>query len=271
MWQKINAMVRTKTILSAFLLSAFFVLLVSAVGLPTMQSGMEQKIGMPIFTMYQIALAAVGILLMRKLQVFCPGDFKTKNLGKGLLLGWVAFALMAIMFVASFSSRTEYFVAPEPLFLLTVILFPLSTGLLEEVVFRGIVLKILLKKMAGTKNGIIYAFIISATLFAAVHSIHLIWAAPIEVVADLLFPLAGGMYLGAVYLRAKTLIAPILLHWLMNLSGGIFAAFTSPEYTATKTTLSDVVSIALVGALPLIIAAFVLQRKVKPEDLCMRI
>ena len=173
--------------------------------------------------------------------------------------------LIAIIVFTSFSNRSEYFTKPEPLFLLTVILFPFSTGLLEEVIFRGTILKLLLKNMGGTKKGMINAFIISALLFAVAHSTHLIWATPIEVLADLIFAMAGGMLIGAIYLRTKTLIVPILLHWLLNLSGGIFDAFTSHGYTAAGATLGDII-IMLIVAIPLIITAFVLLRKIKPEE-----
>jgi len=270
MWQKINNFVRANAILSAFLFSAVFLLLSVAVGLPTMQGGMERKIGMPILTVYQVVLTVIGILFMRKLQVLDKNDFKFINIGKGFLLGWIVLVLSAVMVLFGFLNRSEYFVKPEPLFLLTVILFPLSTGLLEEVVFRGIVLKILLRKTGGTKKGIISAFIISAALFAVVHLIHLMWKSPIDVTGDLLFAIAGGMFLGAIYLRTKTLIAPILLHWLLNLSGGIFDAFTSPEYTIPEATLDNVIIITLIAALPLIIGAFVLLRKVKPENIVER-
>ena len=229
----------------------------------------DPKIGMPIFTAYQIVLAIIGILFMRKLQVLDEDDFKFKNIVKGLLLGWLVFVLMAIIVLTSFSNRSEYFIKSEPLFLLVVILFPFSTGLLEEVVFRGIVLKILLKKMGDTKKGIINAFIISAALFAVVHSVHLIWTTPIEVAADLIFAMSGGILLGAIYLRTKTLVVPILLHWLLNLSGGIFTAFTSPEYSPAGATLDDVI-VMLIVAIPLIITSFVLLRKVKPEEITGR-
>ena len=140
MWQKINGFVRANTVISSLLIVVFFMLLSTAVGLPTMQGSLEQKTGMPIMMVYQVLLAAIGILFMRKLQVLAVGDFKFNNIGRGLLLGWLVFVLMAIIVLTSFSSRSEYFVVPEPLFLLTVILFPFSTGLLEEVVFREIIL-----------------------------------------------------------------------------------------------------------------------------------
>lgn len=266
MWNPINKFVRANTVAAAFLLTLLFTLLSAAVGFPTMRGGMEPKIGMPVFTVYQAALAVLGIWLMCKLRVRAGDDFKCKNIGRGFLLGWVMFALMTVIVLTSYANRSDYFIKPDPLFLLTVILFPFSTGLLEEVVFRGIVLKILLQKMGGAKKGIINAFLVSAALFAAVHSIHLFWAAPLDVTVDLLLAVAGGVFMGSIYLRTKTLIPSILLHGLFNLAGGIFTAFTGPEYTISPTTLADVAILALIGAIPLLVAAFVLLRKVGPED-----
>ena len=262
MWQRINDLVNKHTIFSAFLLSAFFTAILTLVGLPTMQGTMEQNIGIPIMLVYQIALAAIGILFMKKLKVLDKSDFKLKNAGKGLLFGWIVFVLAIILVLSNYSNRSEYFITPEPLFLLTVLLFPFSTALLEETVYRGLVLKVLIKNMADTKKGMIVSFIVAVVLFAAVHSIHLIWTDPVEVVADVIFATAGATLFGAIYLRTKTLIATILLHGFMNLSGGIFIAFTSPEYTVPQATVSDIATMLIV-ALPLLILSFFLLRKVE--------
>ena len=120
-------------------------------------------------------------------------------------------------------------------------------------------------KMGGTERGMVGAFITSAVLFAVVHTVHMIFTDPVVVAGDLVFALSGGMFLGAIYLRTKTLVAPILLHWLLNLAAGIFAAFTGPGYTSAGTPLDNLMTSAVV-ALPLIIAAFVMLRKVKPGE-----
>ena len=256
----IKGFVDKYTVFSAFLFSLLFTVITALVGLPTMQGDMEQKTGMPIFALYQVVLAVIGILFMKMLKILDKNDFRFKNAGKGLLLGWIIFILIIVLVLSNYSNRSEYFIAPEPLFLITVILFPLSTALAEETIYRGLILKILLKKRADTKKGIISSLIISAALFAAVHSVHLIWADPVTVASDLIFAVAGGMLLGAVYIRAKTLVAPILLHWFMNLSGGIFAAFTSPEYATPQASVSDIITISIV-AVPIVISAFVLLEK----------
>ena len=119
-----------------------------------------------------------------------------------------------------------------------------------------------MKKIGDTKKGIINSFIISAVLFGVVHSVHLIWTDPVDVTATIIFAIAGGILLGAIYMRTKTLIAPILLHSFLNLAGEIFTAFTSPELPAPQATFSNVI-VMLIVALPLLISAFILLKKVE--------
>ena len=264
MQEKIDNMISTQPIFVAFILTLVFSLLSIAVGLPTMQGDMDKQVAMFIMALYQSFLAVLALIIMTKLKILSTTDFSFKNSGKGLLLGWIVFVLMAIIILSSYFARNEYFTSLNPPFLIIIILFTLSTGILEEVIFRGLILKILIPKNA-TKKNIILAFLISAALFSLVHLIHLFWAGPLDVIGDLLFAVAGGMLLGAIYLRTKTLIAPILLHWLLNLSGGIFEAFTSPEYLIAETNLNDVMVLALIAALPLVIVAFFLIRKVDTQ------
>jgi len=65
--------------MSAFLFVVLFTLLLTAVGLPTMQGGIELNVGMPILTAYQFILAIICILFMRKLRVLDEDDFKFKR------------------------------------------------------------------------------------------------------------------------------------------------------------------------------------------------
>ena len=197
MWQKINNFVRMHTVLSVLLLMVLFILLTTAVGLPILIGGIvEETIGMPIYIAYQLVLSVICIFLMKKLQVLDDNDFKFINIGKGFLLSWVIFLLAAVQFVLGLTSPPESgFLTPTPLYLITVILYPfIVSGLFEEVLFRGLVLKILLRKTGGTKKGIIGAFIISAALFGVVHSVHLFWDAPLGVFSSIVFATAGGFF-----------------------------------------------------------------------------
>jgi len=260
MWKKINDFVCRYRVLSAFLCAVLFVVLLTLVGLPTMQGTMEVKTGMAILTVYQIVMAVVGMFLMKKLQLFDEDDYSFRDIGKGILQGWVMLLLALLMVVVNYFSRSNYFIKPDILFVLISIIFPFSTGLLEEIVCRGLILKILLKKTDNTKETITKALIVSALLFGLAHLIHLFWASPIEVLSDFIVAFVGGLFLGAVYLRTKTLIVPILLHGIFNLSNIIFVPFTSLEFPVSQATFSDVIVVSVLIS-PLVISAFALLKK----------
>ena len=271
MWEKINNFVQKHTILSVFLLLVIFLLLTMVTGLLFITGDVvEEEIGMQTFIVSQFVLSVICIFLMKKLQVLDENDFKFINIGKGFLLGWVIILLAAVQFVSGLLSPFEGgFLTPTPLYLITVILYPfIVSGLFEEVLFRGLVLKMLLKKMGDTKKGIIGAFAISAALFGIAHSVNLLWEEPLAVFSTIVFATGGGFFLGAIYLRTKTLIAPILLHGILNLSGMIWWAFTTEGPTSTSaTTLADFAVTFLIAVLPLVIASYVLLRKVEPREL----
>ena len=271
MWQKINNFVQKHTIISVFLLLVIFLLLTMVTGLLFITGDIvEEAIGMQILIVSQFALSLICIFLMKKLQVLDEDDFKFINIGKGFLLSWVMLLLAAVQFISGLLSPPEGgFLTPTPLYLVTVILYPfIASGLFEEVLFRGLVLKMLLKKTGDTKKGIISAFVISAALFGVAHSVNLLWEHPLAVFSTIVFATGGGFFLGAIYLRTKTLFAPILLHGLFNLSGMIWWAFTPDGPTTTSpTTLADFLVTFLIAVLPLAIASYVLLRKVEPKEI----
>jgi len=152
-----------------------------------------------------------------------------------------------------------------------VILAPfIGTGLFEETLHRGLVLKILINKMGDTKKGMITACVISAVVFGIAHLSNLVWVAPLPVISQVFYATAVGILFGAIYMRTKTLIAPILIHGLMNVSVGIFDAFTSPDFISQRdsnpTDIVETIVSTLITVILLLIPAFVFLRKVKPEN-----
>ncbi len=103
-------------------------------------------------------------------------------------------------------------------FNVTIIIVGLATSIIvatsEELIFRGILLNYLLDKFNTST-----ALFIQSTLFAATHIIgSLIQRTSDEVILALYFVnmFAGGILLGVIYLREKTLIAPISFHLAWN-------------------------------------------------------
>ncbi len=100
---------------------------------------------------------------------------------------------------------------PISLFLMTVILAPI----LEEILFRGIIMK----GMINNRVKPITAIIISAFIFGAVHF------NPWQFAGAFLL----GLVLGLVYYKTKSLLMPILLHAFNNLLSALMMIYSDSE------------------------------------------
>jgi membrane protease YdiL (CAAX protease family) len=229
-----------------------------------------------IFTVGQLILSAIVVWLMKKMQVFDIKDFKFREMGKVVHLAWVGIMFPIGVFFYKFVQLPENSLAiPNMFYLVVVILHPLiGTGLLEEVLFRGLVFKILLKKMRHSKKGIINACLISSAFFGIVHIFNLFAGNNVlSVVETIISAFAFGMFCSAVFLRTRTLWIPILLHGFTNLSHQIFNAISSPVALYQDSLISADISIPkfilenLVGKILYLIAGIVLLRKVKPGEI----
>lgn len=85
----------------------------------------------------------------------------------------------------------------------TVLIVVVSTGLLEEVIFRGLIQRAAVEAMGG--RGIVYAAIVYATL-------HLGYRSSLDVI----FILGVGLFFGLVVLKTGSLVGVTLSHGLAN-------------------------------------------------------
>ena len=92
--------------------------------------------------------------------------------------------------------------------------FQIRTVLTEELLFRGVLLYILIKKIRKTK-----AIIISAVLFAALHVINAgVWGNFTEIIILFIFTFSMGLLLAYSYARTFSLLIPFAIHYGWNLT-----------------------------------------------------
>ena len=275
MWQRINKFVYSHTVLSTVLISMLFVFLIAALGISILN--MELTALLVLFTVGQLLLTTLIIWFMRRLQVFSLDDFKTKGMGKGFLLAWVGLVIPIIQFIYVFlETPSDALITPNPLLLIIVILHPLvGTGLFEEVLYRGLILKILLKKMGHSKRGIIKSCIISSAIFGLLHAVNIFaYDTILPVIGQIIVAFAIGFFLAVVFLRTGRLWIPIILHAILNLSGQIFTAFIPYELFVEQmqadVSVADIpefVFLTLLVAISFLVAGLVLLRKVMPDEI----
>ncbi|MCL2343950.1 MAG: CPBP family intramembrane metalloprotease [Firmicutes bacterium] len=280
MWEKINKFVYSQTVLSVFLLSAVLISAIAVFGFFII--GMTPAARLAVYGAAQIILSGIVVWLMRKLGVFDADDFRCKGTGKKLLLAWFGVVYIIVSFFISFMQiPTNGFITPNIAYLIVVILQSfVGTALFEELLFRGLVLKLLLRKMGRAKKGIICACVISSVFFGLSHISNIFAGAPVlSTVSQIICAMGVGLFCAAIFVRTGKLWIPILFHGLLDLSAQIFNAIAvvSPDTVSQNTfnpAAANIISfilLTLFTTLPVLIAALILLRKVEPDGVLERV
>ena len=230
-------------------------------------------------TVLRLLLSVLLICLMHKLRVVSPGSLKYGSIGKPLLLTCVgiALAIVAALYVFVMLPANR-FLAPEPAdFWIASSSQLLGVAVYEEVLFRGLILGLLLKKMGLTRQGIIDACLVQSAIFGLWHAVNLYDVArsaehlDVEVVLPVLsqvfFTAAFALVAAALFLRSGTLWIPILVHGTGNLVVQTGTAYISRQkmmqFVDDPVTMStsEFFSSTLLPVLLLVTTAWLLLRK----------
>lgn len=100
-----------------------------------------------------------------------------------------------------------------------------------------------------------------------IHVVNIVHSDILTITSQIVYATAFGLLFAVLYLRTKTLIVPILLHGLVNLSGQIFNAITLQPDTQLESDILGVIINTLLVSIPFIITGLVLLKKVKPNEI----
>jgi len=149
----------------------------------------------------------------------------------------------------------------------------LSSGVFEEILFRGLILGVLLHKYHKSKHGILKSVIISCLIFGLMHIVN-IWTKDQTLRGTLNQVYAAfslGILYSAVYLKTKSIIILGGLHTVHNFLGSIpeltdSAAIISStgNKTVAEIILSSILVILIFG-IPLIMGLLILKVTKKEE------
>lgn len=141
---------------------------------------------------------------------------------------------------SQFSSEFLWFVELKHPYQMVIyfISYAIIPALVEEILFRGTVCRSLTVYGKGT------AVVISATLFALMHTN----------IEQMLYTFVAGLFFGLLYVETKSVLAPILLHFVNNsisVVGEILYQNCSPIVYEAYVSITDILTL-LVGLLSLI-------------------
>lgn len=213
-----------------------------------------------------------GVLLaLGAVRLSGCADILTKRgigFGRGLLVGGY------FLFIGGYSA-IFYFVTYEgdrtlrPWYLITTfVICMVLVGITEELLCRGVLAELLLRRYGATCEGVWKAVIVSGVLFGLAHLTNLFGAEPVGVLVQCVLAGVMGMAFAAIYFRTGCIWVTVALHAFVDLC----ALLTSGLYTGTiADTISGYQPFQLIGVVPYVILLLVLLRKKKMNQIVQRL
>ena len=89
-------------------------------------------------------------------------------------------------------------------------------GIIEELYVRGLLLNLIEKMLAKSKNSTLIAVVLSAVIFGAGHIFGVLNQPLLVIVSKVVWTIGMGMFFGMVYKKTNNLWLPIMLHFMIN-------------------------------------------------------
>lgn len=147
----------------------------------------------------------------------------------------------------------------------------LSSSMLEEILFRGLILGVLLNKFYKSKHGILKSIIISSLIFGIMHLLN-IWTIPDQIFArgsinQVFAAFCIGVMYCSVYLKTKSIFVLGVLHFISNFFAGIgeltdsevIVNSISTDKTIIEIIISNILTVIIFG-LPLVIGLYIFKK-----------
>lgn len=153
-----------------------------------------------------------------------------KNLSIGILIGVVLQSLTILVIYVS-GSFNIFAVNPVS-FIIIPLTVAFTAAILEEILIRGILFRVLEEKL-----GSYLALAISAIIFGALHLSN----SGANLVSALCVSIEAGILLGAAFMYSRNLWFPIAIHFAWNfMQSGIFGAITSGNEKAESLLVTKI-------------------------------
>jgi uncharacterized protein len=195
-------------------------------------------------------LALIAILLLSRLHWWREAGFRLPSNPRNLW--WFTVPCLPIILNIAFAGVSYPGMARIVLFFI----LALAVGFVEEVFFRGLMLRALLFR------GRWQAVIISSLFFGIAHLFNLASGANLAAtLLQVVYALAIGLMFAALAVRTQTILPLIVIHGLTDFFG--FLALNSTVVTAGVSTFTFVTTAGEIVAY--IVYSILLMRQVKPQ------
>lgn len=215
----------------------------------------------------QVLVGFALIWVLKRWGLLKSAGFTRPN-WKGLWIYWLMI-LLILLNGSDFIFGNIVIDTSKPIVIILFILTYLSSGLFEEVLCRGAVLSVMLRKWGATRRGCYAAVILSSVLFGSAHIIHyfLHHSSLLATITQMTYGTFIGVFFAACVIRNKSIFPAMLAHGVLDIFGSFQEIAVGGGLTKTyfTMTVSNSVSSILI-TLPLFIYGLVIIRKVTPYE-----
>jgi membrane protease YdiL (CAAX protease family) len=207
------------------------------------------------------------VVLLKKLGLMKEAGFTGPSQWKQIWLLWPILLYTLLNGATAPFDGTLTIDTGKPLLIILFILIYLSTGFLEEILFRGATLSILLRKWGTSRKNIYRIVLLSNLLFGSLHILNLIMGRRtlLSTGSQIIYGTFFGVFFAACFLRNKSIWPVIFGHALFDLCGNFsdIAVGSDTFGQVMDLTPQNALIITLI-TLPLLIYGLIVLRKVEP-------
>jgi membrane protease YdiL (CAAX protease family) len=161
-------------------------------------------------------------------------EFGQKNIFKNLILGFVlGFVLQSLTILVIYLKGGYSIISINPIsFIIPPLTMAIASSIIEEIIFRGILFRIIEEKL-----GTYISLIISALIFGLIH----ISNPNSSLMAGLGLSIQAGLLLGLAYVLTRNLWFPIMIHFAWNFTqSAIYGASVSGSKMSKTLITSEI-------------------------------
>jgi membrane protease YdiL (CAAX protease family) len=160
----------------------------------------------------------------------------------------------AFLGVYVFSGAIVFPFPPLPV-TLGIVVFSLTTALLEESMYRGLLLTAMLKAWGHTRRGVLLSALVSGLFWAFLHLFNLIIRPWPVVFSQVLSITLVGFYYGVIAIASRSIWPAVLFHWVTN-SVITLALRPIPDF---EEAIPHWVGYTLISLLPVLVSLWLLR------------
>jgi membrane protease YdiL (CAAX protease family) len=252
----------TITALSIMLLIVLLVL--TAIPVLVLESAGE-RISFAIAGLGRLLIAALFIFLLYRLGWLHAAGFR----GPDFPRKWAVIVLSTLYLCLALPyayTRSLAIDLSDPSIIAIGFLKTLAVGLLEETVFRGVIMYAFLRLWGDSPQGVLKSLLISSLLFSSIHLFNFLSGVPfVYVLLQTVYTLFLGIFVAAVVLYTKSIWPAIVFHTLIDAASQL-GRIGKPELDPTLSLALLLAAIILpVGAYGLYLLRRVETGAVVPE------